>query len=136
PHLILDGLKNGGIAHVVGAVLKAYASLVVLAVALFPLVLLLPHDIVRPGALTTFALGLPMTLLGGYLAARFGRRAPLLSSVALGAFWAAVNAAALLLVLVRVPQFGVPTWYNFAAPALLLAGTTLGGIYRIVRRRL
>jgi hypothetical protein len=139
PHLILDGVKNlgvGGIAHVVGAALKAYASIVLLGLALYPLVMLLPRDIMKPGAITTFALGLPITLLGGYLAARFGRRAPLLSSVALGAFWATVNAAALLFVLSRMPRLGMPTWYNFAVPAFLLAGTTLGGVFRIARRRL
>jgi hypothetical protein len=102
PHLIRDGLKNlgaGGIAHLVGAALKAYASIFAIAAVVLPLVMLLPHDVMRPSAITTFALGLPITLLGGYLAARFGRRAPLLSSIALGVLWATINAAGLLFVL-------------------------------------
>jgi len=138
PHLILDGMKNlgiRGIAHVVGAGLKAYASIAVIAIALFPFVMLLPHGITQPGASTTFVTGLPVTLLGGYLAARFGRRAPLLSSAALGVFWATINAAALLVALERMPGLGMPAWYHVAAPALILAGTALGGIFQIARRR-
>jgi hypothetical protein len=137
PHLILDGLKNlgaGGIAHLAGAALKAYASIFAIAAVVLPLVMLLPHDVMRPSAITTFALGLPITLLGGYLAARFGRRAPLVSSIALGVLWATINAAGLLFVLARMPQFGVPSWYNIVAPTFLLAGTTLGGGFRIARR--
>jgi hypothetical protein len=138
PCLIRDGVRHlgvGGIAHVITAALKAYASIVVVGVVLFPLAKLLRHSTIMPVAVTAVVVGLTVSLLGGYLAARFGRRAPLLSSVALGVFWAVVYAAALLVLLERVTQLAVPTWYNIAGPAIILTGTALGGICRVARQR-
>jgi hypothetical protein len=148
PHLMRDGLKNlgfGGIAHVIGAGLKAYAPIVAInaifagdptvftAIMVFPLVKLLARSITTPNAATTLVVGSAVSVLGGYFAARFGRRAPLLSSAALGVFWTAINSAALLVMMERMPQFGVPAWYNVLGPAIILAGTALGGILRITR---
>jgi len=144
PHLIRDGVKNlglGGVAHVMGAAFKAYASIALIAVILLPLVKLLPHSVM--GAAMNIVVSAMGTVAGGYLAARFGRRAPLLSSAALGASWATVYTAALLFVLEILPRLGAQAWYNFpstanvvfAGPAIILVGTVLGGIFQIARRR-
>jgi hypothetical protein len=136
PCLIRDGVRHlgvGGIAHVLAAVLKAYASIVIIAVILFPLGTLLPHSVMTSAAVTTLVVGLALSVLGGNLAARFGRPAPLLSSVALGGFWMMLSTAALIVVLDRTPRSTVPTWYIFAGPAIVLGGTALGGIFRIAR---
>ena len=138
PHLFADGGRNlggGGVAHVAMAVVKAYACLAAVAAILFPLMTLLPHGITTFGYATTFVVGPALSLAGGYLAARFGRRAPLLSAAALGVFWATLYTVGLLVVSTRVSRADVPTWYAAAGLVIILVGTAFGGILRVARPR-
>jgi len=138
PYLTRDAMRHlgiGGIAHVVVAALKAYASIVIVLLILFPLAKPLLHGLAQPRPGTAIVIALTTTILGGYLAARFGRRAPLVSSVTLGAFWTVMFTAGLFVVLERYAHVNTPPWCAFAGPAIIVAGTSLGGVFCVARPR-
>lgn len=81
-------------------------------------------------AVASLAAGVLCGVAGGYAAAAIGRRAPLLSSVALG-----VACAAISLALLRRPGDGTPLWYRIGVVVVFLPATAAGGLLRIRRTR-
>jgi len=67
-------------------------------------------------------------VMGGYIAARTHRKAPLAAAAALGLVWAAIDIAMSV-------RFGAswPAVYRYGAPMIAIVFTTLGGVVRAVR---
>jgi hypothetical protein len=66
---------------------------------------------------------------GGYVAARLGARAPLASALTLGLLWACVSAVA------QVLAAGAPVWYRVGVPLVVVVGTAVGGVWRVLGAR-
>jgi hypothetical protein len=70
-------------------------------------------------------LGLLPSTFGGYVAARFDAKSPLISALALGMMWASAAAIA------GAIDTAFPMWYKLAVLFVLTIGTTVGGILRV-----
>lgn len=140
PHLLRNGLRRmrpRDVAHLAGLLVTSHVLVLVLAAfvaAMAGSVLatlgVAPGPQLHPGGgVTRLLLGLTVgavtAVTGGYIAAWLNARAPLVSSLALGAVWACGNIAVLA-------AFGAtPVWYRIAAPVLAICGTAVGGIVRV-----
>jgi len=84
-----------------------------------------------------WSLGIASVVLGGYIAAWLHERAPLVAALVLGVLWA-MTGVAVSAILVASGAFpdSMPamsnTWLQLANAVMLIIGTTLGGILRVV----
>jgi hypothetical protein len=80
-------------------------------------------------------------VLGGYIAAWLHERAPLVAALVLGVLWAMTGVAVSAVLVAtgafpdRIPGIADP-WLQFANAMMLIVGTTLGGVLRVVSYRL
>jgi hypothetical protein len=146
PHLLRDWTRHLSVrdaGHVAGAVLASYLGtllLVGIAVALLAygardvLGVSLDDAVQRlpAGAIAVaLILGTRGAMLGGYIAAALGARAPLVSAAALGLVWSGV--------LVMAGALGGPTFERYrgglvaAAAVLIVIGAMTGGMTRVGR---
>lgn len=147
PHLLFNWSRRLGVSggtRLVGVMVVAYACLVVLGLAIgaigygllravgAPTNYHLPWGSPVAAALmlsTALALGVVITMLGGYLAARLDPEAPLASAVACGIAWGFIE----IIVVMFAHQF--PMWYRLAVPIVVSTGTALGGTIAVLRNR-
>jgi hypothetical protein len=111
----------------VGLVLLAYVMLSALVIAGHVLLQFIEPE--RP-EVPSLVMSSVCAIAGGYLAARVSRRAPLANAVALGLFCVLVS-----IVLCLTATDGTPMWYQLALAALVLPGSTTGGILRVLTSR-
>jgi hypothetical protein len=147
PHLARNWLMQGPRApfgYLARTVLKAYGLTSLVAGVAFGIVSAVlattgaSHDANGP-ALFIRVLGLPgflalamsLAVFGGFTAARLGKRAPFACAIGLGAFWSGLAIAGSAIVfLLHLPVFPPLTWLA-AEAALVMLGTTLGGVWRV-----
>lgn len=72
---------------------------------------------------------------GGYIAAWLDRRAPVVSAMALGLAWTGIALASNAIVSGAPTPLAVPGWYRFAAVAVVITGTSAGGVLRVCTSR-
>jgi hypothetical protein len=140
PHLLRDwarSLRPRDLSHLAGVVLSSYVFLVMLAGFLAAVVrstivtfgVPLDLQLFRAGNLLLHAIGLPLgaigAIMGGYIAAWLHDRAPLVSALALGVVWSCVDLSVLRIL------GGIPAWYQFAVPVVVVVGTATGGALRV-----
>lgn len=83
------------------------------------------------------SLGLVSVVLAGYIAAWLHERAPLVAAMVLGGLWVATGVAVSAILVAaglfpnQVPAMANP-WLQAVNAILLIIGTTLGGILRVV----
>jgi hypothetical protein len=141
PHLLRDGLRRlrwRGAARLTAVVLGAYLVVVTIGVLVnVLLVRVLYGPRVQWGM--WLALGMPLSLritlpmLGGYLAARLDRRAPLVAATALGAACVFVPLAVQL----AGPSRDWPAWFlwlQLGWGVVVLGAAWLGGALRVATR--
>ena len=147
PYLLRDWarrLSARDIGYVVATVLTSYACVLLVARLVFTLrafgtkamLSVSLADLARrlPALWAgTIALVLAMTgaMIGGYIAASLGVRAPLASAAALGVAWSGFLVAARGLGGPAFARYGVA--FTAVAAVLIVVGTTVGGVSRIGR---
>lgn len=143
PHLVSSGwhrARRRGLGHLVGIFLTAYTGAAIIELMVAGIVF---------GALRTFGflpanlrmvvtspvwleaslvVGVLSATLGGYLAAYLESEAPLFTAFAFGVAWSSLEAAGLA---ITDHNGHFPIWYRLAVQAVILAGTTLGGVVRV-----
>ncbi len=86
-----------------------------------------------------WSLALTSVVLGGFVAAWLHERAPLLAAMVLGMLWA-MTGVAVSAILVATGAFPLPVisnpWLQLANAVMLVIGTTLGGVLRVVTARM
>lgn len=88
-----------------------------------------------------WSLGLTSVVLGGYIAAWLHEGAPLMAAMVLGLLWVMTGVAVSVILVATgafpesMPAISNP-WLQLANAAMLIIGTTLGGILRVVSSRL
>ena len=140
PHLLRNWawrLRPREVARVAGVVLASYvtvamigaliAKIVMSVTAAFDVALTLQRlPLTNPIMLAAaLFLGLLPSTFGGYVAARFDAKSPLISALALGMMWASAAAIA------GAIDTAFPMWYKLAVLFVLTIGTTVGGILRV-----
>jgi hypothetical protein len=65
-------------------------------------------------------------IMGGWIAAWFDEKTPLVNALALGVAWSCVTIAVSAIAGTREPA-----WYPACAAALVAAGTTIGGVLHV-----
>ena len=95
------------------------------ALGVYPIILTqAPAGRILPAvALTLLAMG---AIMGGWIAAWFDERTPLVNALALGVAWSCV-----IIVMSAIVGTREPIWYTVCATALVAAGTTIGGIVHV-----
>lgn len=144
PHLLwnwLWRLRAHGVANLVGVIVMSYAALLslglvsgsivygVLKLVGAPTEYQLPWANPLAASLlfgASLALGILVTMLGGYFAAWFGSEAALASAVAFGVVWSLADGLGMLLLMHRFP-----IWYRISVPVDILVGAVLGGLIRV-----
>lgn len=71
--------------------------------------------------------GVVCTVTAGVIAAWLDRETPVLSALAVGVVWATLASTSML----ATGAPGMSLWYRVCAPAMVLAGTVLGGTLRV-----
>lgn len=112
-------------------VIGAYACLAALVVASTVLIdLTLARRLSADGvAIVSLLASAACGVGGGYVAALLGRRAPLASAIALGAFCSVVAVA-----MIGAGPQQVPRWYSLGLLLIVLPATTTGGLLRVIGR--
>jgi len=147
PHLLFNWSRRLGVrggTRLVGVMVVAYASLLVLGLAVggigyaalravgAPTNYRLPWDNPIAAALmlsAALALGVVISILNGYLVARLDTEAPVASAVACGLAWGCIE----IIVVMFAHQF--PMWYRLAIPIVVSTGTAAGGVIAVLRNR-
>jgi hypothetical protein len=88
-------------------------------------------SVVLPVTLLLFALG--EGALGGYVAARLGRRAPLPTMLSLGVVWATLIIVSNLLAGQSSSASPIPVWFRIANATTMMTGIIAGGVFRTWR---
>lgn len=140
PHLLRNWawrLRPREVARVAGVVLSSYVTVAMIGAligkiamsvgAAFGVTLTLDRlPLTNPIMLAAaLALGLLPSTLGGYVAAWFDSKSPLISALALGAVWASAALVA------GAIDTAFPMWYKLGVLFVLPIGTTLGGMLRV-----
>jgi hypothetical protein len=140
PHLLRDwarGLRAPDVRHLADVVIPSFVfaetllffvELTVVSVTKalgLSLVVFGPPGgpIVRVVGLTLLAMG---AIMGGWIAAWFDERTPLINALALGMAWSCG-----IIVMSAIVGTREPIWYPVCATAMVVAGTTIGGILRV-----
>ena len=153
PHLLRDcvrGFRRGDVAHVASVVGLSYVCTVTIGWFIFLTInsvtrgLGLQHESVDrfltqpfPIAVTIglLLLGSTGAVLGGYIAAWLDRRSPVVSAMALGVAWTCLALASSAILNRPATPPLAPSWYRFAAMALVIVGTSAGGVLRVCTSR-
>lgn len=139
--------SRAGFGYIASVVLQAYFAVGLAAGAVLALATAIvaatgadrgSHELPTVGALVRL-LGLPgvlvlataCALIGGYVAARIGRRAPFASSIGLGAFWCSIACVALAAMRFAQMPNTMPANWIVSEMFVVMAGTTLGGVWRV-----
>lgn len=147
PHFLrnwLRGVHPRDLTHLLGIVMASWVTTMMI-VGLFNAIVWTilsasrvswsVHPASRDPVFYTIALGLALLVgaLGGYVAAWFHGKAPLIGALAVGVVWSRVNVAAGLIATGLVATHAIPLWYRIAAPLLLIISTMTGGVLRVWR---
>jgi hypothetical protein len=142
PHLLRNWLRRArshDFSHIAGVALSSYVFLSVIGLVIVgvahgvaaSLGVRLDLSQLATSHVVLAALALPLgaasAVTGGYIAALLSRRAPLLSAVALGLGWSGVSFGVL------AALSSAPIWYRIVAPLIVIIGTTVGGVARVLR---
>jgi hypothetical protein len=141
PYFLRNGLRNLGLRDWLGlahAVVVAMTGATVFRIVLFRITTEIASALGIGGRFLSAWFMAPVFLLinaltpfaGGYIAARYQRKVPLLAAVSLGIVWWAIDIA----VIGRVGDEW-PALYRYGAPLVALTFTTAGGLFRIWKRR-
>lgn len=143
PHLLwnwLRRLRGRGVANLVGVIVTSYVALLSLGIVfgsiVYAVLTLLgaPTEYHLPWANplaasllfgASLALGILVTMLGGYFAARLGNDAALASAIAFGVVWSLADGLGMLF------MHSFPMWYRASVPVDILVGAVLGGLIRV-----
>ena len=141
PHLLRHwarGLRAPDVRHMADIVIASFVfaetllffleltvTSVTKALGVYPIILTqAPAGRILPAvALTLLAMG---AIMGGWIAAWFDERTPLVNALALGVAWSCV-----IIVMSAIVGTREPIWYTVCATALVAAGTTIGGIVHV-----
>jgi hypothetical protein len=145
PHFLRNwarGVQLRDLTHLLGIVMASWVTTMMLAGLLNAIVWTVlwasggswsVHPSRRDPVFYTIALALALRVgtVGGYVAAWFHRKAPLIGALAVGVVWSCVNVAAGLIAIELIAMDTVPLWYRLAAPLLLIISTITGGVLRV-----
>jgi hypothetical protein len=153
PHLLRDcvrGFHRRDVAHVASVVGLSYVCTATIGLFIFftinsvTLALglhlesidrFLTHPYPIAVTILLLLLGSTGAVLGGYIAACLDRRTPVVSAMSLGVAWTCLALASSAIVHGPPTPPPVPSWYRFAAVALVIVGTSAGGVLRVCGAR-
>lgn len=148
PHLLrhcVRGFHRSDVAHVASVVGLSYVCMVTIGWFIFLTInsvtrglglhldsidRFLTHPFPIPVIIGLLLLGSTGAAAGGYIAACLDRRTPIISAMALGVAWTCLALVSSAIVRPSTPA-PVPSWYRFVAVALVIVGTSAGGVLRV-----